>query len=489
MGRKKTHEQFISELAEINPNIKVIGKYSGSKSKIECECLLCKNKWETTPTLLLDGHGCTACAFNNHRTKLTKTNEEFISELKEKNQNLIPLDEYINNYTEIRFKCSACNCVFKAKPKRILFNPDCQNHCLSLSKRAEDFYDKVKIVNPNIKILGKFKGAREEIKAQCLVCGNIWFPWATYLSTGRGCPECSRKSMMKTHDEFVSQVKEVNPTIKILSPYRGGRSEIQAECTVCGNKWFPKANGLANGCGCPECAVIASRNTHDDFIERLRDRNDSVEILGEYITSTTKIETRCKKCGFVWNAIPNMLMQGHGCPSCAKNALRKTHSEFVEEMKRTHPDLEVLSEYISCYENVTCRCKRCGREFETTPDRLRCGYGCTICRQSKGERVIYNILERKGIPFKSQYSFKDCKDVHVLPFDFYIPELNIAIEYDGVQHYEPVERFGGIESFKVTQIHDKIKTDYCEQNGIRLIRIPYTEFNNIENIINEQIVA
>lgn len=488
-NRRKSHDEFVSELKDVNPNIKIIGKYKDSRTKIKCECLVCNNIWEATPALLLYGHGCTACALDSQRKKMSKTNDEFISELREKNPNLIPIDKYVNSNTKIRFKCSLCNHVFEEKPKNILSTYDCPNRCLSLSERTEIFYDKVKTVNPNIKILGKYKGAREKIEAQCLVCGNIWFPWATYLSTGRGCPECSRIAMMKTHDEFVSQIKEINPTIKILSPYNGGRSRIQVECTVCGNKWSPKANGLANGCGCPECAIIASRNTHEDFIKRLKERNDGVEILGEYVTLTTKIETRCKKCGFVWNAIPNMLMQGHGCPSCAKDALRKTHEEFVDEMKRTHPDLEVLSEYISCYENVTCRCKRCGRDFETTPDRLRCGYGCTICRQSKGERAIYNILESKGISFNPQHSFKDCRDVHVLPFDFYLPDLNIAIEYDGLQHYEPVERFGGVESFKVTQRHDKIKTDYCKQNKIRLIRIPYTEFNNIENIINKQIVA
>ena len=268
MGRRKTHEQFISELAKVNPNVKVIGRYRTSKEKVKCECLICNSIWETTPTLLLGGHGCVACALDSHKKKLSKTNEDFISELKEKNPNLIPIDEYVNNYTKVRFRCSLCDNTFEEKPKKILSNPDCPNHCLNLRKRAEIFYDKVKIMNPNVKVLGEFKGAKEEIKAQCLVCGNIWFPLATYLSTGRRCPECSRIAMMKTHDEFVSQIKEINPTIKILSPYNGGRSRIQVECTVCGNKWSPKANGLANGYGCPECAIIASRNTHEDFIKR-----------------------------------------------------------------------------------------------------------------------------------------------------------------------------------------------------------------------------
>lgn len=424
---RKTHEQFVTELALVNPNIKIVGKYETAKTKIECECLVCNYKWKSTPNSLLHGKGCKACGDIKRAEGLRKSNEQFVSELKN--------------------------------------------------------------INPDIKPIGKYKGALKKIEIQCLKCGHIWFPKASYLLQGSGCPECHRKAMTKSHEDFVAQVKSLNPNIKILSPYVNYNTDVHVKCDKCGNEWVTKAGGLSSGNGCPKCATTSTRLTHEEFIKRMRDINKDIEILGEYATERTKIECHCKKCGMYWMAKPNTLLRGSGCRNCANIAKRKPHDEFVREIEILHPDLEILSEYTTNLAEITCRCKKCGRVFNTTPKKLKEGYGCILCNKSRGEKAIYYALERKGIPFNIHYSFEDCKDVNVLPFDFYIPKLNTIIEYDGEQHFHPVDYFGGIETFNKVQKHDKIKTDYCEQNGIRLIRIPYTEFNNIENIINKQIVA
>ena len=73
-----------------------------------------------------------------------------------------------------------------------------------------------------------------------------------------------------------------------------------------------------------------------------------------------------------------------------------------------------------------------------------------------------------------------------LRFDFYLPEYNTVIEYDGEQHFKPVERFGGEKAFKTVQLHDNTKTKYCEDNDIRLLRISYKDKNNIQEILNER---
>ena len=71
-----------------------------------------------------------------------------------------------------------------------------------------------------------------------------------------------------------------------------------------------------------------------------------------------------------------------------------------------------------------------------------------------------------------------------MQFDFYIPNLNLCIEYDGKQHFEPINYFGGIDSFNKQIIKDSIKNDFCHKNNIKLMRIPYYEFNNIEKILD-----
>ena len=108
------------------------------------------------------------------------------------------------------------------------------------------------------------------------------------------------------------------------------------------------------------------------------------------------------------------------------------------------------------------------------------------------EMKIDQIFTKYHIKYIPQFSFNDCKDRRKLPFDFYLPDYNMAIEYDGEQHYYPVN-FGGIsdekamENFLIVQRHDEIKTKYCEQHKINLIRIPYFEKDNIEFIVSNNI--
>ena len=87
-----------------------------------------------------------------------------------------------------------------------------------------------------------------------------------------------------------------------------------------------------------------------------------------------------------------------------------------------------------------------------------------------------------NISFNKQYVFNDCKNILVLHFDFYLPDYNCCVEYDGIQHFKPIKRFGGIVSFEENLIRDKIKNEYCKNNNIHLIRISYKE--NVNDKLN-----
>jgi len=87
-----------------------------------------------------------------------------------------------------------------------------------------------------------------------------------------------------------------------------------------------------------------------------------------------------------------------------------------------------------------------------------------------------------------EYKFDNCKNKNPLPFDFYLPEHNICIEFDGEQHFKSISYFGGEKGFKNTQKNDLIKTSYCKENNIKLIRINYLEFKKIEEILNKNLV-
>ena len=101
--------------------------------------------------------------------------------------------------------------------------------------------------------------------------------------------------------------------------------------------------------------------------------------------------------------------------------------------------------------------------------------GCPICNESIGEKLIRDFLTKSNINFNTQYKFTNCKDTRELPFDFYLSDYNTCIEYNGIQHYKPVEYFGGSASLLSQQNRDKIKSKYCNENNINLIIIKYTE--------------
>ena len=110
---------------------------------------------------------------------------------------------------------------------------------------------------------------------------------------------------------------------------------------------------------------------------------------------------------------------------------------------------------------------------------------CGCMNQSKGELYIEERLRDLDINFEKQKRFEDCKNIKTLPFDFYVPQNNVCIEYDGEQHYKPIDFWGGEERFLERQLNDKIKDEYCNKNNITLIRIPYTKTKQeIIEIIN-----
>lgn len=134
-----------------------------------------------------------------------------------------------------------------------------------------------------------------------------------------------------------------------------------------------------------------------------------------------------------------------------------------------------------------CVCD-CGNIAYVPSGQLTRGHtlSCGCRHKSKWEMFIDNLLVGLNIDFIPQKRFPDCvnqKGSDMLPFDFYLPDYNLIIEYDGEHHFQPVKGWGGEEKFNITQQNDYIKTNYCQKNNITLLRIPYTYTE--DNIKNE----
>lgn len=260
-----------------------------------------------------------------------------------------------------------------------------------------------------------------------------------------------------------------------------GKQRINREALV---RWYN-----AGHCKCD----IVHRDVED--LKREPTLNPDVEIFGEYILATQKVKCHCKKYGHEWMATPNKLKSGQGCPGCKSAKLaeknRMPESEFIRRMEEMHPDLEVLS-YTGVGHPLLFRCRRCGLEQKGTNAYrvLTSERGCSVCNASSGERSVAEFLENSGIIYKSQKTFPDCvsQKHRVLRFDFYLPAYNVCIEYQGEQHYRPVD-FSGAKngkaekSFASLQERDNIKRQYCRSHHICLIEIPYWEKGQIETIL------
>ena len=133
-------------------------------------------------------------------------------------------------------------------------------------------------------------------------------------------------------------------------------------------------------------------------------------------------------------------------------------------------------------------CKKHGEFLQTPDDHIR-GHGCPRCKHSKGESIIYKFLKDEKIDFEEQKGFDGCRNPltnKLLPFDFYLSKFNACIEFDGEQHFKEM-RFNK-KSLKIIQYRDGVKNNFCKENNIFLLRIPYTEIKRVKDIINEKIL-
>ena len=171
-----------------------------------------------------------------------------------------------------------------------------------------------------------------------------------------------------------------------------------------------------------------------------------------------------------------------------KLAVRKTNKQFINESNQVH-DFKYSYDkldYISNQTKVIITCPIHG-DFKQRPLSHIQGNGCSNCNESKGEKEIARFLNKNNISYYRQHKFHDCRNVFELPFDFYIPSKRTVIEFDGIQHYEPIEHFGGLIALDKLKTNDKIKNDYCEDNYIDLIRIRYDQIDRIFDILKESL--
>jgi hypothetical protein len=241
-----------------------------------------------------------------------------------------------------------------------------------------------------------------------------------------------------------------------------------------------------------------TRKTTEVFIQQARilhnDKYDYSKTV--YILNNIPVIVICPHHG-EFATIPQNHLKIHknknwkatGCPSCGKELVISrnkagtlTDQEFLDRAQEIHDyRYEYISTFAGYHYPIIIKCNKHGEFKQTANNHLR-GTGCPRCKNSKGSTKVAKILTSVNIDYIPEYSFDDCKgDKKELFFDFYLPSLNILIEYDGEQHYRPVRFNPKMTMAQAQTVFDKakrydfIKNQYCLVKNIRLIRVPYFE--------------
>lgn len=258
--------------------------------------------------------------------------------------------------------------------------------------------------------------------------------------------------------------------------------------------------------GCPYCAnqkVLKGFNdleTTNPEIVKEWDYEKNKDLLPSMLTRGTskKVWWKCQNNHSYQSRVMNKTILNQGCPYCSNqkalkgfNDLETTHPNILKEWDYTK-NSDFPQEYtFGSRKKVWWICNKNHSYKSSIIHRIN-GSGCPYCNESKGEKKIREFLKSNNFSFISQYKFSDCKDKKSLPFDFALfdssKNLICCIEYDGIQHFEPIDFTGNDvkkakEKFEIVKLHDEIKNDYCKIHNIKLIRISYNEFDNIEKIL------
>lgn len=238
-----------------------------------------------------------------------------------------------------------------------------------------------------------------------------------------------------------------------------------------------------SGKGCKFCSLNV-RNTTKDFIEKAKKihGNKYDYSLVDYKNNHTKIKIICPDHGII-EQIPYNHLLNDGLKCCDIQKRTYTTEIFINKSKKVHYNKYnySLTNYVHNTIPVIITCPIHG-DFKQKPKYHLKGKGCPVCNSSKGEIKIRKFLEENKINFISQHRFRYCKNIKPLPFDFYLPDYNTCIEYDGEQHFNPISKFGGEVELELLKVRDQIKNQYCLNNNIGLIRIKYED--NIEDILS-----
>lgn len=332
--------------------------------------------------------------------------------------------------------------------------------------------------------------SRDKLEMMCDKGHLCSINWDNFKNKRR-CRTCS--DLYKA-DKFRLNYIEVKAHIEsfgcelVTNKYEKNSKDLDVKCS-CGNIYKTTyqrfCSNTARYSKCKNCRDLKSKKHSYEFVKSFIESNKYTLISDVYENANEKLTVMCNKF-HVYDVKFANFKTGKRCPYCNKNGRKLTLEEIKSDFKKEGYLLLDVS-YKNNFQRLNFICDKGHRTTITLRD-FRDGCRCNVCKRSKGERLIEKYLKENNITYiHDNPYFEDLVGLGGKPLrpDFILPDYKIWIEYDGEFHYRKMYDDDGHEKIKV---HDKLKEEYAKKYNWKLIRIPYWEFDNIENILNKELI-
>jgi len=371
---------------------------------------------------------------------------------------------------------------------------------------------RLNIGSQNTLTVEEYKGVKTSYWFLCNECKNEWFNKtldAYWNGKAFKCKTCySKNNKNKNKMDYkiaVDKIFEMGSKIYTLSgeeidECNWGRviDKYTFECTECGKLFEKEYRGFLKSPMCNKCLGLERWNK-DKMVGYVSMVGGDIDFINECVGKSkqlfTCISEGCEnKFKRSWNKF--YYSKQHYCLKCSRKMLSdmksKTKECYLKELGDRNIKIKLIGDYINTNSPTQHECPRCGnRDWFPTPSNVLSGKsnGCILCMVSKGEERVQSFLEQNNIGFIKEKTFENLLSPrgYNLRFDFFLQKEKVCIEYDGEQHYKVVKGFNTEESLAYSMQNDDIKNNYCKTNGIKMIRIPHYDFDNIENILAKEL--
>lgn len=330
MSGKKSHNEFIEEMAQNKPDIEVLSQYTDARSKILCQCKKCGFKWSAMASTVLHKTGCPKCG-----KSLKITHEDFVKRIENIDPNIAIISTYKNAKSKVLVQCKLCGQMWYMRAGHLLQGHGCKKCKIEENKinYSNDIYLTYLVNNfPQISIVSEVpKNIKSDTSVTC-ICKECNYQWTTKIShfynSHNGCPKCTKKEndqkQKLSYDTVVSRIEKVNPNIEIISDYVNTKQHITCRCKNDGYIWQAAPANLMKNRGCPVCSnkvVVDGINdlatTNPEVLEWLQDNNVAKSVCAG---STKKIDIECPNCHYKRRMSVREFMKTTGCSHCKINS-------------------------------------------------------------------------------------------------------------------------------------------------------------------------